>query len=351
MATITELMKYVVTQKCSDLHLSTGEKPIVRKSGDLHRLDHPELSQDDLKKILKEITIPAQLELLEKNLELDFGYALEGLSRFRVNAFYQARGLSLSLRTLSCVIPSLKEIHINNPIFKTICNYPNGLVLVTGATGSGKSTTLAALINEINTDPESREHILTIEDPIEYVFQSKTCLIQQREVGKDTHAFQNALRAALREDPDIIMVGEMRDLETIRLALTAAETGHLVFATLHTSSASHAVDRIIDVFPGNEKDMIRAMLAESLRAVIAQRLFKTPDGGIYPAHEILMCTSAVRNLIREHKIAQMYSAMQTGRQYGMNTMEQHITELLQDNKIIPTEDIKSEDENDETHSE
>ncbi|HLB55762.1 MAG TPA: type IV pilus twitching motility protein PilT [Coxiellaceae bacterium] len=334
---IKDLMKYVVEQKCSDLHLSAGDKPIVRKSGALFRLDHPELTNDDIKKMLAEITTPEQQQSLKENLELDFSYAIENLSRFRINAFHQARGLSMSLRTLSYKIPTPEELCLTDSIFKTVCNYPNGLVLVTGATGSGKSTTLASLINYINQLEDSREHILTIEDPIEYVFESKSCLIQQREIGKDTKGFQNALRAALREDPDIIMVGEMRDLETIRLALTAAETGHLVFGTLHTSSASHAIDRIIDVFPGNEKDMIRAMLAESLRVVIAQRLLKTPSGGMRPAHEILVCTGAVRNLIREHKIAQLYSAIQTGKQYGMQTMDQHIAELLERKEIIQTE--------------
>lgn len=341
---IIELMRYVVDQKCSDLHLSSGEQPIVRKSGDLYRLDYPIMKNEDVKKILQSVMTQEQFDTLEKTREFDFSYEIQGISRFRINAFYQSRGLSASLRTLSYEIPSLEQIHLTNPIFKTICNYPNGLVLVTGATGSGKSTTLAALINYINQLETSREHILTIEDPIEYIFKSASCLIQQREVGKDTLAFQNALRAALREDPDIILIGEMRDLETIRLALTAAETGHLVFGTLHTSSASHAIDRIIDVFPGNEKDMIRAMLSQSLRAVIAQRLLKTPDGGIHPAHEILMCTDAVRNLIREHKIPQMYSAMQTGRQYGMQTMEQHIAELLDTNTISRPEDMRSEDE-------
>lgn len=339
---IIDLMKYVVEHKCSDLHLSSGEKPMVRKNGDIFRLDLPILTSDDIKKIIQEMTSEAQLAELEKNLELDFSYAMEDLSRFRINAFYQSRGLSASLRTLSCTIPTFEDIHLTDPIFKTVCNYPNGLVLITGATGSGKSTTLASMINHINNNENSHEHILTIEDPIEYIFKGNNCLIQQREVGKDTHAFQNALRAALREDPDIIMVGEMRDLETIRLALTAAETGHLVFGTLHTSSAAHAIDRIIDVFPGNEKDMIRAMLAESLRAVIAQRLLKTPKGGLIPAHEILICTGAIRNLIREHKIAQMYSAMQTGRQYGMRTMDQHITELLETKQIIQTEEIQLE---------
>ena len=344
---IKELMSYVVTQKCSDLHLSAGEKPIVRKNGDLFRLDHPELSNDDLKKMVHDVTTTEQYALLEETRELDFSFAIEELSRFRINAFYQSRGLSMALRTLSYKIPTLEEIRLTDKIFQTVCNYPNGLVLITGATGSGKSTTLAAMIDHINHSETSREHILTIEDPIEYVFKSKYCLIQQREVGRDTKAFQNALRGALREDPDIIMVGEMRDLETIRLALTAAETGHLVFGTLHTSSAAHTIDRIIDVFPGGEKDMIRAMLAESLRAVIAQRLLKTPKGDVRPANEVLICTHAIRNLIREHKIAQIYSAIQTGRQVGMRTMEQHIAELIESGEIAIPEELKEVDEGEE----
>lgn len=343
MITITELMKYVVEEKCSDLHLSSGEKPVVRKNGDLFRLNESVLTNENIQDMVKSITTKEQFETLENTRELDFSYAIGELSRFRINAFYQSRGMSVALRTLAYKIPTLEEIHLDDPIFKTVCKYPTGLVLVTGATGSGKSTTLASMINHINSSEESREHILTIEDPIEYVFNSKFCLIQQREVGRDTKAFQNALRGALREDPDIIMVGEMRDLETIRLALTAAETGHLVFGTLHTSSASHAINRIIDVFPGNEKDMIRAMLAESLRAIIAQRLLKRPDGGVRPVNEILICTGAIRNLIREHKIAQMYSAMQTGRQYGMRTMDQHIEELLEKNEIMLPDEMKKEE--------
>lgn len=336
MMTITELMKYVVSEKCSDLHLTSGEKPMVRKNGDLIRIDTPALTSHDVENMIRDITTAEQFALLEKTRELDFSYAIENVARFRINAFYQSHGISAALRTLSFSIPTLDEIHLNDPIYKTICNYPNGLVLVTGPTGSGKSTTLASLINFINLNPNSLSHILTIEDPIEYTFKNEYCLIQQREVGRDTLTFQNALRAALREDPDIILIGEMRDLETIRLALTAAETGHLVFGTLHTSSAAHTIDRIIDVFPGNEKDMIRAMLAQSLRAVIAQRLFKSPEGGMYPATEILISTDAIRNLIREHKVAQLYSAIQTGRQYGMHTMEQHVDELLKQGKILQT---------------
>ena len=332
---LEKLIRYVITENCSDLHLSSGEKPMIRKLNDLIRLDEPELSNDDMQKILETMTTAEQRETLEKTLELDFSYAVKDMARFRVNAFYQAHGLGLALRRLSFKTSTLEDIKLTDPIFKKLCHFENGLVLITGATGSGKSTTLAALIDYINHSEALHEHILTIEDPIEYAFTNDQCLIQQREVGRDTKDFQSALRAALREDPDVIMVGEMRDLETIRLALTAAETGHLVFGTLHTSSAPHAIDRIIDVFPGVEKDMVRAMLSGSLRAVIAQRLLKTLKGDLHPAYEVLTCTGAVRNLIREDKIAQLYSAMQTGRQYGMITMEQHIEELLEAGVISP----------------
>lgn len=344
MMNIFELLKYVVENRCSDLHLSAGEKPIVRKHGDLKRLEkEPVLSNDHVKKILSDIMTHEQKELLEKQAELDFSYALDDVARFRVNAFHQARGLSAAFRSLAFEVPTLEAMGLNSDVFKKICRYPNGLVLITGATGSGKSTTLAAFINYINSIENVGEHIITIEDPIEYIFKSDQCLIQQRELGRDTHNFYDALRAALREDPDIIMVGEMRDLDTIRLALTAAETGHLVFGTLHTRTAPSAIDRVIDVFPGNEKDMIREMLSQSLRAIIAQRLLKTPKDDIRPAYEILICTDAVRNLIREHKIAQLKSVIQTGRQHGMQTMEQHIEELLSGNKILPVEDVDSED--------
>lgn len=340
---LIDFLLYVVKEKCSDLHLSAGDKPIVRKNGDLYRLEHPILTNEDMEKMLKSIMTQEQWDAFQTNRELDFSCSTAEIARFRVNAFHQSHGYSASLRTLSFIIPTFSQIHLDNPIFKTICNYPNGLVLVTGATGSGKSTTLASMIDHINHLPDSRAHILTIEDPIEYIFKSDVCLIQQREVGRDTHTFNNALRSALREDPDIILIGEMRDLETIRLALTAAETGHLVFGTLHTSSASHTIDRIIDVFPGNEKDMIRAMLSESLRVVIAQQLLKTPDGGVHPAHEILVCTNAIRNLIRENKVPQMYSAMQTGRQYGMQTMDQHIADLIERNAIMKPGDMQQDD--------
>jgi len=345
MMNIFELLKYVVDQSCSDLHLSTGEKPIVRKLGDLIRLEkEPVLTNESIRKMLSNVMTNEQYVSLEKQADLDFSYTIEGGTRFRVNAFHQARGLSAAFRSLAFEAPSLEVMGLNKQIFTKICEYPNGLVLITGATGSGKSTTLAALINHINNVPGRGEHIITIEDPIEYIFKSNQCLIQQRELGRDTHYFHEALRAALREDPDIIMIGEMRDLDTIRLALTAAETGHLVFGTLHTRSASNAIDRIVDVFPGGEKEMIREILSQSLRAVIAQRLLKTPNEKLQPAFEILICTDAVRNLIREHKIAQLISIMQTGRQHGMQTMEQHIEELLIKNKILP---VKSGSENED----
>lgn len=334
---LLELMEYAQDNECSDLHLSTGEPPIVRKSGDLVRLNYPVLKDSDLREFLREIMSPEQLATYEKEWELDFSYTVPNKMRFRVNAFHQTRGVSIALRRLSFIVPSLEQIHLNDATFDRICRYANGLVLVTGATGSGKSTTLAAMINHINTALGASSHILTIEDPVEYLFKSENCLIQQREVGRDTHFFHSALRAALREDPDIIMVGELRDLETIRLALTAAETGHLVFGTLHTSTASSAVDRIIDVFPGPEKPIIREMLAESLRAVVAQRLFKTPQNTMYPANEILISTTAVRNLIREHKIPQLFSVIQTGAQHGMHTFEQHIDKLVTKQLILPVD--------------
>ncbi|EKD71745.1 MAG: hypothetical protein ACD_46C00109G0001, partial [uncultured bacterium] len=254
---IFELLKYTVDEGCSDLHLSSGEKPIVRKNGDLIRLEKEiVLTNDAVKEMLHKIMTSEHRELLEKQCEVDFSYAADNIARFRINVFRQAHGLSAALRSLAFQTPTLEAMGLNAKVFKKICEYPNGLVLITGATGSGKSTTLAAIINYINSIKNRGEHIITIEDPVEYIFKSDQCLIQQRELGRDTRYFHDALRAALREDPDIIMVGEMRDLETIRLALTAAETGHLVFATLHTRTASSAIDRMIDVFPGNEKDMI-----------------------------------------------------------------------------------------------
>ncbi len=276
-----------------------------------------------------------QRKFYEENLECDFSFAIPNLARFRVNAFVQQRGAGAVMRTIPSKVLTLEELKCP-PIFKDICEYPRGIVLVTGPTGSGKSTTLAAMVNHINENDYG--HILTVEDPIEFVHESKKSLINQREVGPHTLSFNNALRSALREDPDVILVGEMRDLETIRLAMTAAETGHLVFGTLHTSSAAKTVDRVIDVFPAAEKEMIRAMLSESLRAVISQTLCKTKDGqGRVAAHEIMIGTPAIRNLIREAKVAQMYSAIQTGQSIGMQTLDQNLSDLLQRNLVSKDE--------------
>ena len=276
-----------------------------------------------------------QRKVYEETLECDFSFEIPNLARFRVNAFNQQRGAAAVFRTIPSKVLTLEELNAPK-IFKEISEYPRGIVLVTGPTGSGKSTTLAGMVNHINENDYG--HILTVEDPIEFVHESKKCLINQREVGPHTLSFSNALRSALREDPDVILVGEMRDLETIRLALTAAETGHLVFGTLHTSSAAKTVDRVVDVFPAAEKEMVRAMLSESLRAVISQTLLKTKDGnGRVAAHEIMIGTPAIRNLIRENKIAQMYSAIQTGQNYGMQTLDQNLIDLVRRNVVSSAE--------------
>lgn len=327
---IQELLSVTLDKKASDLHLSQGLAPKVRIDGDLYDLDYPILSEDILNELISSTLTPSQLEVYKKNLELDYAYALPDKGRFRVNAFHQARGLAAAFRAIPSKVPNLEDLHLP-PEFAGFCNFPNGIILVTGPTGSGKSTTLAAMLNTINKNDSS--HIITIEDPIEFTHQSQKCLINQREVNRDTLSFNAALRSALREDPDIILVGEMRDLETIRLALTAAETGHLVFATLHTNSAAKTIDRIIDVFPAGEKDMIRAMLSESLRVIIAQTLLKRVDKGRIAAVEVLVNTLAIRNLIRENKIPQIYSAMQTSQSLGMCTLEQYIAKLRQENLI------------------
>ena len=303
---------------------------MIRVDGDIRRINAPALSHQDVHAMVYDIMNDKQRKDYEDNLETDFSFEIPGLARFRVNAFVQNRGAGVVMRTIPSKVLTLEELGAPK-IFKEISEQPRGIVLVTGPTGSGKSTTLAAMINYINEKDYS--HILTIEDPIEFVHQSKKALINQREVHRDTHSFNNALRSALREDPDVILVGEMRDLETIRLALTGAETGHLVFGTLHTSSAAKTIDRIVDVFPAAEKDMVRSMLSESLRAVISQTLLKKVGGGRVAAHEIMIGTPAIRNLIRENKIAQMYSAIQTGQSMGMQTLDQNLKELLARNVI------------------
>ncbi|MBI3345236.1 MAG: type IV pilus twitching motility protein PilT [Gammaproteobacteria bacterium] len=322
---ITELLAFSVKNKASDLHLSAGQPPIIRVDGDMRRLDVPALDHKTVHSMVYDIMNDKQRKDYEEFYETDFSFEIPSLARFRVNAFNQNRGAGGVFRTIPSKVLTLEDLGCP-PIFKEIADQPRGVVLVTGPTGSGKSTTLAALINYLNEKEFS--HILTIEDPIEFIHESKKSLINQREVFQHTLGFSEALRSALREDPDIILVGEMRDLETIRLALTAAETGHLVFATLHTNSAAKTIDRIIDVFPAGEKDMIRAMLSESLRAVISQALFKRTGGGRIAAHEIMIATPAIRNLIRENKVAQMYSAIQTGQATGMQTLDQNLQGLV-----------------------
>lgn len=322
---ITELLAFSVKHKASDLHLSAGVPPMIRVDGDVRKINLPALEHRQVHSLVYDIMNDHQRKELEENLEVDFSFEVPNLARFRVNAFHQNRGVAAVFRTIPSLVLSLDELGAPE-IFRQISEYPRGLVLVTGPTGSGKSTTLAAMIDYINES--YHHHILTIEDPIEFVHENKRCLINQREVHRDTLGFSNALRSALREDPDIVLVGEMRDLETIRLALTAAETGHLVFGTLHTSSAAKTIDRIIDVFPGAEKDMVRSMLSESLRAVISQTLLKRVGGGRIAAHEIMIGIPAIRNLIREDKIAQMYSVIQTGMIHGMQTMDQCLKQLV-----------------------
>lgn len=330
---ITELLAFSAKQGASDLHLSAGLPPMIRVDGDVRRINLPPMEHKQVHSLIYEIMNDKQRKDFEEFLETDFSFEVPGVARFRVNAFSQNRGAGAVFRTIPSKVLSMEELGMGQ-VFRDVSMVPRGLVLVTGPTGSGKSTTLAAMMDYINDN--KYEHILTIEDPIEFVHESKKCLVNQREVHRDTHGFNEALRSALREDPDIILVGELRDLETIRLAMTAAETGHLVFGTLHTTSAAKTIDRIIDVFPAEEKAMVRSMLSESLQAVIAQTLLKKTGGGRVAAHEIMIGSSAIRNLIREDKVAQMYSAIQTSGSIGMQTMDQCLTDLI-DKRLISRE--------------
>lgn len=329
---ISELLRLTVDANGSDLHLATGYPPIIRVDGDLEALELPLLQADIVAGLIREMMDERSWNEFQIHKQYDFSFEIEGISRFRINAFYQNLGPSAVCRVIPHRIRTLEELSCP-PLFAELAKSHQGLILVTGPTGSGKSTTLAAIIDHINRTLPA--HVLTIEDPIEYVHQGQRALVNQREVFRDTMSFNDALRAALREDPDVILVGEMRDLETIRLALTAAETGHLVFATLHTNSAAKTIDRIIDVFPGDEKAIIRSMLSESLRAVVAQMLVKRAGGGRVAVWEIMIGTPAIRNLIREGQVPQMYSAIQTGRREGMQTTDQHLQNLLERGQITP----------------
>ena len=327
---ITQLLQFAYQQDASDLHITAGEPPMIRQHGDIKRIKAPALTQEQTHAMLYDIMNDAQRRMFEEKSDIDFSMQVGEIARFRVNVFRQQRGLGAVFRKIPTKILSLDELAMP-AILKELARREKGLVLVTGPTGSGKSTTLAGMIDMINSELEG--HILTIEDPIEFVHKSKKCVVNQREIGPHTHSFNNALRAALREDPDIILVGEMRDLETIQLALTAAETGHLVFGTLHTSSAPKTVDRIIDVFPPSQQAQVRAMLAESMQAVITQTLCKKVGGGRVAALEIMTGTVAVKNLIREGKIHQIPGVMQTSQGVGMQTLEMHLRDLVARNLV------------------
>ena len=340
---ITELLAFSAKNGASDLHLSAGLPPMIRVDGDVRRINLPAMEHKEVHALIYDIMNDKQRKDFEEFFETDFSFEVPGVARFRVNAFNHNRGAGAVFRTIPSKVLTMEDLGMGK-VFQTISEMPRGIVLVTGPTGSGKSTTLAAMIDYIN---DSRyEHILTIEDPIEFVHDSKKCLVNQREVHRETLGFAEALRSALREDPDIILVGEMRDLETIRLALTAAETGHLVFGTLHTTSAAKTIDRVVDVFPAEEKSMVRSMLSESLQAVISQTLMKKNGGGRVAAHEIMIGTPAIRNLIREDKVAQMYSAIQTGGALGMQTLDQCLQGLVKKGLVsreVAREKAKSPD--------
>jgi len=322
---ITELLAFSAKQGASDLHLSADMPPMIRVDGDVRRINLPALSHKEVHALVYDIMNDKQRKDYEEFLETDFSFEVPGVARFRVNAFNHNRGAGAVFRTIPSKVVTMEQLGMGQ-VFKDLALINRGIVLVTGPTGSGKSTTLAAMIDFIN---ETKfDHILTVEDPIEFVHESKKSLVNQREVHRDTLGFNEALRSALREDPDVILVGELRDLETIRLALTAAETGHVVFGTLHTSSAAKTIDRIVDVFPAEEKSMVRSMLSESLQGVISQSLLKKNGGGRVAAHEIMVGTPAIRNLIREDKVAQMYSSIQTGAAHGMQTMDQCLQGLV-----------------------
>lgn len=329
---ITELLAFSAKQGASDLHLSAGLPPMIRVDGEVRRINLPALSHKEVHALVYDIMNDRQRKDFEEFLETDYSFEVPGVARFRVNAFNHNRGAGAVFRTIPSKVLTCDDLGMGQ-IFKDLACKPRGLVLVTGPTGSGKSTTLAAMLDYLNDN--YYKHILTVEDPIEFVHQSKKCLVNQREVHRDTLGFNEALRSALREDPDVILVGEMRDLETIRLALTAAETGHCVFGTLHTTSAAKTIDRIVDVFPAEEKAMVRSMLSESLQGVISQTLLKKKGGGRVAAHEIMVGTPAIRNLIREDKVAQMYSAIQTGGALGMVTMDQSLKNLVQKGLVTP----------------
>ncbi len=332
---LTQLLAFTMQNNASDLHLSSTCQPIIRVHGELKRVKTDILSSEDIRSMLYSVMSEDQRAIYERDFEVDMAISFGEKARFRVNAFMTRNGAAAVFRTIPSVIPTMEELQLP-PAIRKFAELEKGIVIITGATGSGKSTTLASIINQINTT--KRKHILTIEDPVEFFHTSDKSLINHRELGRDTHSFKNALKSALREDPDVILVGEMRDYETISLALTAAETGHLVFATLHANSAAKTVDRIIDVFPTGDKEMVRAMLSNSLEGVIAQTLLKkADDSGRVGVFEVLVGTNAVRNLIRENQVPQIYSMMQTGSRYGMITMEESINNLLEQGQITASE--------------